>query len=427
MGRARHIGTLLVVALLGVVACTGSSGPMSATAQGTAAGPLLPEGAGSLPGSLLVLDDTGTLTTMRPDGTARTTLAVGAAGSLQVIQAAWAPDGSRVAWSQIDLRDGTLVARLITSGPAGERRVETLVDPPPFYLAWDPTSRHVAYLGNAESAIALGVVEAAATTAAAARPLDEGSPYYFSWGPDGDRMLVHVGTERLDELTITGEVSTVDRRPGRFQAPVWSADGSAFVYARRDPGSRQRIVVLEDGGRQAREVATAQGYVSLVLSPDGSRLAYQALGTDELNIFDPELPERATDVGVRVVDVESGRVQRVSRGLAHAWFWSPDGSRLAILEPISTGGDVLFRWRIWDGTSSFATAPMIPAAALLQSYTPFFSQHAQSSTIWAPDGSAFAFPAQDPTGSMAILVQPALEGAAAYPVAAGSFVVWSPV
>ena len=199
-----------------------------------------------------MLDGTGSLVTMSPEGHDRTTLAIAEPGSLQVFQAAWAPDGSKVAWAQVDVREGSAVPRLITTGPTGEERVETTVDLVPFYLSWDPTSRHVAYLGNGADSIQLGCGGGrSARGRPSPIPLDEGAPYYFSWSPDGERLLVHVGDDRLEELTLAGEGSPIDDRPGVFQAPAWSPDGSSQVFVRRFRGPRQRIVVAETG-RAAR-------------------------------------------------------------------------------------------------------------------------------------------------------------------------------
>ncbi len=426
MERRRGL-PFVVASLLVAVACTGSSDPASSlSASPTSAGGVAtPPGAASLPGTLLVLDGTGSLVTLRPDGTGRVTLAVQAPGSLQVSQAAWAPDGARVAWSQVDDRDGSPTARVITSTPGGAERVETTVGFVPFYLSWDPTSRHVAYLGNRGDDVGLGVVAGASGPEPRDTGLDRGSPYYFSWSPGGDRMLVHVGDDRLEELTIDGAITTKVDRPGVFQAPAWSSDGSIRVYVRRGRGLTQGLIAQVDG--ETREVATPKGAVFMVLSPDGRHLAYQALEPDELDIYDRTLPERATDVGVTVLDLRSGEIQHVSSEVAAAWYWSPDGSRLAVLEPVyASDGPITFRWRIWGGSASFTTPVFSPGLTLLQSYQPFFSQYAQSMSMWAPDGSAFAFPIEVPGSLTSIVVQPVDRDEPPYLVSEGTFAAWSP-
>jgi Tol biopolymer transport system component len=298
----------------------------------------------------------------------------------------------------------------------------------PYYLSWDPTSSRVAFLGNRGQGVGLGLVDGADGPAPAARSLDRGSPYYFAWAPTGDRLLVHVGGDRLEELDLQGAVETVDAEPGVFQAPAWTPDGSTLLYVRRGAGLNQRIVALHRERDRIREVSEVEGAAFLVVSPDGRQVAFQALGPDEIDLYDRSLPEHATDVGVRIVDLETGRRREVSDEVAAAWYWSPDGSRLAVLEPVYDGnGPILFRWRVWDGERTFLTPTFVPSLSLLQDTTPFFSQYAQSWSMWSPDGAAFAFPVDLPGSPNTILVQPSAPDARPYAIGHGTFVAWSPV
>jgi hypothetical protein len=132
-------------------------------------------------------------------------------------------------------------------------------------------------------------------------------------------------------------------------------------------------------------------------------------------------------VGVTVLDLETGSSRRVSRDLAAAWYWSPDGSRLAVLEPEYRGdGPILFHWRVWDGEEDFLTPTFSPALSLLQETTPFFSQYAQSWSMWAPDGAAFAFPIDLPDAPGTIVVQPVEPLGRPFALGRGTFVAWSP-
>jgi Tol biopolymer transport system component len=419
---------VLAIALV-AVACTGGSDPSTVSFSPPASGAVTPSlTASSLPGRLLLKDGTGSLVTVRPDGTDLVTLAEQTPGTLQVLQAAWSPDGTRVAWAQLSAGAQAPAAQLMTSGPRGEDLLETPMPVPAFYLSWDPTSSRVAYLAPAGPDIQMGVVEQPQPKGQPVTPIARGSPFYFSWGPDGDRMLVHVGQNRLDELSLDGTTRVVDARPGAFQAPVWSLDGTTFVYAVRgaDAG-QQRLVVRRAGGGAPQVIATPSGAVSFVVSPDGRRVAYQALGTNEQDLYDRDLPTRATDVGVTVVDTTTTETVRVTTGPAVAFSWSPAGDRLAVLEPIyHPTGQMYFRWVVWNGEETFLTGAFTPSLSLLSEYAPFFSQYAQSSTIWAPDGSAFAYPADSPSGPPVVWVQPADGSAAAFPVGQGSFVAWSP-
>ena len=404
-------------------ACTGDRAETPAPSGSASAAT-----ATSLPGRLLVKDANGNLVTLRPDGTDLVMLAEQAPEALQVLQATWAPDGTRVAWAQLTAAADTVSPQLVTSGPRGEDQLETQMPVAPFYLSWDPTSSRIAFLGPAGDRFQMGVVEQPQPAGSPVSALARGAPFYFSWGPDGDRMLVHVGRDRLDELHLDGTATVVDPRPGDFQAPVWSVDGTTFVYAVRGADAQdQRLVVRRAGGGAARVIATPRGSLSFVVSPDGRRVAYQALGPNERDLFDRELALRATDVGVTVVDTRTGETVKVTTGPAVSFSWSPTGERLAVLEPIyRPTGQIYFRWDVWDGDHEFLTGGFVPSLSLLSEYAPFFSQYAQSSTIWAPDGSAFAYPANSSSGPPIVWVQPADGSAEAYPVGQGSFVAWSP-
>lgn len=423
----------LSVLALAASGCTGvardaATSPSPTRSVSPSGRPDVPRGAAAIPGTLLIRDLEGNLVTLRPDGSERLTLAVASDGEIEVSQAAWAPDGSRVAWGQLEQLDGSVRTQVVMSAPGGGERTATEVPFLPFYLSWDPTSRHVAYLGNQGDGVGLGVVEEAAGATPVARTLDEGQPYYFAWGPEGDRLLIHEGDDRLEELTIDGDTETVEERPGVFQAPAWTPDGLTQLFVRRGAGLHQTIVARHRARDRSRDLAPILGAGFMVLSPDGSRLAYQALSPDELDLYDRDVPERVEDVGVTVVDLATGREERVSTDLAAAWYWSPDGSRLAVLEPVYDGdGPISFRWRVWDGSSDLLTPTFTASLPLLQETTPFFSQYAQSWSMWSPDGSAFAFPIDLPGAANTIVVQPADAELPPFAVGRGTFVAWSPV
>jgi Tol biopolymer transport system component len=385
--------------------------------------PTLPPIASDLPGRLLVIGSDGGLLAARPDGSDVRVLAESDPEGGGVIQASWAPDGSRVAWSEVD-GDGT--TRIVTADDHGEARFETEVDVGAYYLSWDPTSSRVGYLGNvAPAEIQMGVVEAGRTNGGASTALASGAPFFFSWAPTGDRLLTHVDAERVDELTLDGDVERIVEDAAVFQAPVWSADGEVQVYATASKGERQSIVVRDARTGRTRTVAKVDGAVSLVLSPDGRSLAVQALNEYEQDLFDRDLPARADGVGVSVIDLVSGRVTSITKQPAIAFSWSPDGERLAVLEPMyQQTGQLFFRWVIWDGDEPIPTPPIAPGYAFLTQYAPFFSQFTQSMTLWSPDGSAFAYPADRGSEPTSIWIQPVDPAGLPYRLGAGSFVAW---
>ena len=374
--------------------------------------PSVPSEVATLGGRLAVLDEGGNLVTMDPDGSREVVLAETEAGLSEVRQPSWSRDGDRLAWVHLHVTEaGTLAVGVATSTDRGKKQTELRTLVTPFYLSWDPTSSRIAYLGSPGGGeIELDILEIAGHSSGTA--LDTGQPFYLSWGPTGDELLVHVGTERLETLDLDGKLTTVARRPGAFGAPVWTADGRAFVYASTRAGGQQLVVQDADADR-GRSVLPFEGLITFVVSPDGGRIAFEAF-------------EDGDAQPLTVVDVVSGQTTEVTDQPVAAFYWSPDGERLLYLDPDPTQDQIWFRWGVWNGRRAFTTPRFIPSQRMIDEYLPFFEQYAQSMSLWSPDGSAFAYPGMDENGDTGIWVQSARSDRAPVLVSDGDFVAWSP-
>ncbi len=368
-----------------------------------------------LPGRLAILNAAGDLVTMDPDGSDELVLDEVEAGRSQVRQPTWSPDGRSVGWVHLEITEaGALSAAVATSTGDGTRPTERRTAVVPFYLSWDPTSSRIAYLGSpSETAIELGILELAGRSAGT--PIDTGQPFYISWGPDGDQLLVHVGDDRLERLDLDGSLTTVAERPGTFSAPVWTADGRTFVYASIDAGD-QRLVVRRRRGRDGtdpRPVRRVDRLRRESRAASGSRSRSSSPGARSRS-------RSSTSIPAKTVEITGSAIA--------SFFWSPDGERLLYLDPESRDGEQLwFRWGVWDGTSSFLTPRFVPSELIAVGYLQFFEQYAQSMSLWSPDSSAFAYPGMNEDGEEGIWIQSARPDRAAVLVADGDFVAWSPV
>lgn len=305
---------------------------------------------------------------------------------------------------------------------------------PPFYLYWNPSGTRVAYLGTGDSSLEIGLLDVAGGGTEAAT-IDSGQPYYFAWDGDGGRLLVHVGTERLEWLDLDGTITPLPQTPGFFQAPALSPDGERLVFAARDAGG-ERLLVANPAGEVTQTIAGHETSASFVLSPDGRRLAYQVNGSRDdvitalgaTAVLAEQPLAQTPPAGLRVADLDEGGESTITLEPALAFSWDPGSGKLLTLLADLTGAQARFRWRVWNAADEVAVTfePFVPSLRMARDYLPFFDQYAQSVSYWAPDGSAFAYAGTSDSGQPGIWVQPTRADVAASKVADGSFVAWSP-
>jgi Tol biopolymer transport system component len=402
----RRAAALIAIALL-AAACTGSAPDVPSGAL-----PSLDTPPGTPTGDrLLVLMSDGSVVTTGRDGSDEIALLRNEGLDIEARHPVWSPDGRSIAWAELGTGGPAATSRLITSRPDGSGRTELPVDTGMFFLEWDPTSSRIAYLGSFQGAIGMGVADPGAAGGPVSKTLGVGQPFYLSWSPEGDRLLIHVGDATLGTLDLQGNLRPVGDSPGLFHAPVWLADGR-LVYA-MTIGTRQALVV-RDGG-EPRELVRFRGAIEFVVSPDGSRIAYRI-----------DAPGEGLG-SVAILDVRSTRSRPVTDAATSAFHWSPDGRRLLLMTPVEGTDPTTHRWQVWDGNrTSPIGPPFVPSPTYLRDYVPFFGQFAQTMTLWSPDGRSFAFPGliDDRAG---IWVQDLDADRPTFAVEDGSVVAWSPV
>ncbi len=393
------VSWVLALTLL-VAACTGS-GP-STTATAALREP--PSGQGRL----VVLDDQGNIVTLNPDGSDRIQITDDAGPTVRYFQPVWSPVSSTIAWgearssgSAVGIADGEGTNLQIAELPAF-----------PFYLYWAPGGDRIGVLHNGGP----GVLdfEVVDVDDLSARVLDSGSPYYFSWSPDGKEIVVHVGGDRLSVVDDSGDITPLNETRPNYLAPRWTSEG--ILYLSPDG------VSLQAPGGEPRVLITADGFVSFVANPTGSRVAVQVLAGEPSSLtvgLDP-VPEARRNV-VSVVDVATGEVDVVSDGASLGFFWSPNGEKLMMLLLSSTEGDVDVA--VWEsGDTRVLTRLRLPAS-LIRDVLQFNDQYAQSWQMWAPNSSAFAIPGEREEESGVWVVS--LDGSEPVLVSDGEWAAWS--
>ena len=360
------------------------------------------------------------------DGSNRVDLAENGTGT--ALHPVWRPDGRRVAWSMADAQGFSVMSSNVDGSE--QRRAQS-----PFggyFGSWDPTSSTLGFLGPA--APGTGLVFDSGTGAAMPGVVDRDTFYFFSWSPDGRQWIVHSGSG-FRIKGVDGSTTPLDLDGGRFRAPVWAPDGTILVTLLGPEGN---VIVRLDPERQAAsEVFTGGDETNFVLDPSGRYLAIQTTDVERPGDENPELGEPGTvstrraaqpfetTAQVVIVDLETRSILDTIDTATGGLWWSPDGSKLAILGP-HADDTPLVHWTIWSKDGAFTTEPFRLTTLYAQAYVPFFDQFAQSVTPWSPDSSRFVYPGIGLDDERGIFVQDAVPGASPQRIADGILAFWSP-
>jgi TolB protein len=274
VGGMMKRGLLLIAAIAVLIACGLAVlvSPSQATFRGT--------------NGLLVyqldIANVGQLLTVRPDGSAvRRVTRFRRDGA---IDASWAPDGKRIAFT----RDFAVGAK----------------------------KEHLdIYTMNADG----GGLHAFGLKGLNAGPI---------WSPDG-RRIFWVSRPGLRSANPDGTGIRLIRLAGDYASPTFSPDGRRIALIRDVAGDRHGLEVVDVDGTHARQLippsrGVADGKIDW--SPDGSRIVFSSP--------EFELPGKSSNVytirpdGTGLVQLTHDRGGKVNNG---ADTWSPDGTKIAFI------------------------------------------------------------------------------------------------
>lgn len=340
-------------------------------------------------------DTTGNIIVVR-EGNPPLALTSDAGASVQYLQITPAPDGEQVVYVAVERARSRLLVQKLDGG--APRTVFESSELRPFYIYWSPDSRQIAFLAS-DQTMHLYLVPADGSSAA--REIREGNPSYFAWTADSTRLILHTGglapRGSIATYTLDGaKLDVADAAPGNFQAPAWNADNSARFVVLSD-GTRNRLVRETGAVQQDLSPRTLEAII-FSRSPDGSQLAYMMLGDTSRS-------------PIQVVAANGGDARALPPVLPLAFFWSPDGSRLAtlVVEPRGIGpsgaAGVVFVAQTapmrlhWEVTTLADNAhqrfaAFEPSDEFLN-LLPYFDQYALSLNLWSPDSTRLVYGTAD--------------------------------
>jgi Tol biopolymer transport system component len=190
-----------------------------------------------------------------------------------------------------------------------------------------------------------------AARALTARSLDAAMP---TVSPDGTRVAFASLASKgggIEVLTLASRaVTRLTARTGDID-PTWSPDGTRIAFARRLPSGAHRLMAVAAAGGTPVAVAGGNGRRP-DYAPDGKRLVFQLDGVR---------------TGVATILVSGGTP--VSLGAGTAPSWSPDGTTIALIAPVSRVQHLVL------------VSPDGSARSDITHFTPV------SQPAWSPDGT----------------------------------------
>ncbi len=361
-------------------------------------------GSADAPDRLAILSD-GNVVTIDSDGADPVTIAEDG----PYFQPVWSTDAEFLAFAG-GLAVPTLHVALVGDGTV----FETELDSFPFYYSWSTTDQ-LGILRNGSSGLDLQTIDVGTDGVGELVTVEQGQPLYYSWSPDGDELVAHIGIDRFVTSDLSDSTDLMPA-PGAYQAPSWQPEGILSLAAGDD---RQTLVII-DGG-EVRPIATVGGLATFLPNKDTSLVAVQSLEErDPFQSASMQTLPRVPGNRLVVVDVEAGLATPITDEPIIGFFWSPTGEQLLVLDFIPGPAA---RWQVWDGSELTELVRFTPDPSFVTEFLPFFDQYAQSVSLWSPDGSAIAFPGSigDESG---IWVQEI--GGDPVLIADGTWVSWAP-
>jgi hypothetical protein len=304
---------------------------------------------------------------------------------------AWAPDHSRVAcFGMRGSEKSTLETFLyvVSSDGVESWELANLAGGMPIYGNWSPhASTFAALVQRGEQHLSLETVSL--DNPGQMKSLVSGAPLFWSWSPRGDRLAVHVRNSRKSPPTArvvildaaSGRVEqAVSASPGEFRVPTWSPREDLLAYVESDEDGHNTLFLFDvDTGKKA-PIGVSAGMLTALWSPDGRYLAFGESSSAGSALFS----------SVKVVDLDTGRIQPWVNESTSGFFWSPRDDALCYLSIDAQRSHLCWNLQKRDAEKKRELIRFLPSReqTLVMS---FFDQYALSHPPVAPDGSAITF------------------------------------
>ena len=351
----------------------------------------------------------------------------------------WSPSSDQIAFLRSMRSSGeALDVDILVAGRDGDWDEIDSGSERPFYMYWAPTGDSLSFLASRPGeTISLWIKNLDNQ----GFRVDQGQPYYWDWAPDGQRLFAHVGGSTdfnpdaayLSFFDRSQNQDLLDLPPLSFQAPAYSPDGTRILVSSRPKLGSDVLLMLGVEGEVIQEVMSVEGRASFGWSKTGTHFALS---------IGPDLGGAHVGILSLFQLNDEGRAE-LERKIAEdviAFWWSPDGRKIAYFVPVLSPTDLsqpistnvqednelfleLYVYDVEDDVSRRLSS-FRPTAEFLR-IMPYYDQYQRSATIWSADSQLISYASMG-TGSVGeIFVINAADNDGPRRIATGEIAYWS--